>query len=333
VKEGLRKLLLGLAVDAIRRPAPKPLRPGERERIVPDGPPEPRGELLALALLGFGTVCAIAFVAVYVTDRIPNQTQFLGLSLGLALTSFAAALIVTAKKLIVTEELEEDYPAEEHPEEQQLVVQTVHDSGSRLTRRTLFKLGLGTAGGALGVALLTPLASLGPVIDMDPFYGTPWKGGRRLVDENGRPWRAGDIEEKDFYTAFPEGADREQLGSAVVVIRLAASDFKLPKEIAAYPAHGIAAFSKICTHAGCAISLYRTPLFPPYDPAPALVCPCHYSTFDPATGGTVTFGPAGRKLPMLPLYVDGKGHLRAAGNFDEPVGPSWWGVRLRKPSP
>jgi ubiquinol-cytochrome c reductase iron-sulfur subunit len=63
------------------------------------------------------------------------------------------------------------------------------------------------------------------------------------------------------------------------------------------------------------------------------VCPCHYSTFDPATGGTVLFGPAGRKLPMLPLYTDGRGELRAAGNFDGPVGPSWWGVRLRKPSP
>jgi hypothetical protein len=34
---------------------------------------------------------------------------------------------------------------------------------------------------------------------------------------------------------------------------------------------------------------------------------------------------------MLPLTVDPKGFLRARGNFDEPVGPSWWGVRLRKP--
>ena len=34
---------------------------------------------------------------------------------------------------------------------------------------------------------------------------------------------------------------------------------------------------------------------PPAEPSPALVCPCHYSTFDPATGGNVTFGPAGRR--------------------------------------
>jgi ubiquinol-cytochrome c reductase iron-sulfur subunit len=93
------------------------------------------------------------------------------------------------------------------------------------------------------------------------------------------------------------------------------------------------AYSKICTHAGCAISLYRAPLFQPDEPPPALVCPCHYSTFDPADGGTVVFGPAGRKLPMLPVFVDRRGHLRAKGNFDEAVGPSWWGVRLRSPNP
>jgi hypothetical protein len=36
---------------------------------------------------------------------------------------------------------------------------------------------------------------------------------------------------------------------------------------------------------------------------------------------------------MLPLTIDSRGQLRAAGNFDEAVGPSWWGVRNRKPSP
>ena len=90
---------------------------------------------------------------------------------------------------------------------------------------------------------------------------------------------------------------------------------------------GIVAFSKICTHAGCAISLYRKPTFPATQPRPALVCPCHYSTFDPANGGKVLFGPAGRPLPQLPLFVDGAGNLRAAGGFDGRVGPSWSGVR------
>jgi ubiquinol-cytochrome c reductase iron-sulfur subunit len=59
------------------------------------------------------------------------------------------------------------------------------------------------------------------------------------------------------------------------------------------------------------------------------VCPCHFSTFDPATGGRVLFGPAGRDLPQLPLDVDTEGNLVAGGDFSGPVGPSWWGVRKR----
>ena len=36
---------------------------------------------------------------------------------------------------------------------------------------------------------------------------------------------------------------------------------------------------------------------------------------------------------MLPLYEDSRGYLRAKGNFDGPVGPSWWGVRIWKAQP
>jgi ubiquinol-cytochrome c reductase iron-sulfur subunit len=90
---------------------------------------------------------------------------------------------------------------------------------------------------------------------------------------------------------------------------------------------GIVAYSKICTHAGCAIALYRKPTFPATQPGPALVCPCHYSTFDVTNGGAVLFGPAGRPLPQLPLEIDNAGQLRAGGNFSGAVGPSWWGVR------
>jgi ubiquinol-cytochrome c reductase iron-sulfur subunit len=324
----MRNWLVSLLLLLIGRRRPKPLL--DPERVVPPGPEEPRAELAAIVLLACGTLCAIAFVAVYALDRLPNQTQLLGAALGLSLLFIAAALIVTSKKLIVDEEIEDDYPVPEHVEEQETIVRIVEESGSRLTRRRLFKLSLGAAGGALGLAILTPAASLGPVLDMDPFYGTPWKKGRRLVDESGKPWRADDIEQNDFYTAFPEGADKEALGSPLVLVRLDERELKSHKR---YAAKGIVAYSKICTHAGCAISLYRAPLFQPDEPRPALVCPCHYSTFDPADGGTVTFGPAGRKLPMLPLEIDAHGNLRAAGNFDGPVGPSWWGVRRRRPSP
>jgi ubiquinol-cytochrome c reductase iron-sulfur subunit len=326
-----RDLLVSAAVLLFRgRRKPPRFKPGERERILPPAPQNSGSELLAILLLLAAAGCAIAFVAIYVLDRLPRQTQLLGLSLGLAFAFLAAALVVMAKRLVVTKELEDDYPVNEHPDEQERVVRVVEESG--LTRRRLLMLALGAAGGAIGLALITPAASLGPALRIGRFYRTPWRRGRRLVDERGRPYRASEIERKTFYTAFPEGADKEDLGSSLVLVRLADDELDLPPENAGFAAAGIVAYSKICTHAGCAISLYRAPLFRPADPRPALVCPCHYSTFDPASGGTVTFGPAGRKLPMLPLAVDGDGVLRAKGTFDGPVGPSWWGVRLRRPT-
>ena len=321
-------LLAGLLLLARKRK--RRLWPGQRERLVPTASENPGSEVLAGLLLFAAAGCGLAFVVFYVLDRLPAHTQLLGLSLGLACLFVAAALIVAAKRLLADEELEDDYPAQEHVDEQETVVQIVADSG--FSRRRFLKLGLLAAGGALTAAILTPIASLGPAIDMARFYATPWRRGRRLVDERGRPYRASDIEERQLYTAFAEGSDKDELGSSVVVVRLSKDQLKLPSGLHGYAADGIVAYSKVCTHAGCAISLYRSPLFEPNDPGPALVCPCHYSTFDPAAGGKVTFGPAGRKLPMLPLRIAPNGELRAGGNFDSPVGPSWWGVRLKRPT-
>ena len=299
-----------------------------RERIVPPGGSSPRAELVVLALLGAATLCAIAFIAIYALDRLSHQTQLLGLALGLALAFIAAACIVTANRLIVTEELEEDYPPPAHPGQVEALDRLVDESGDRISRKRLLTLGAGAAGAALGAALLVPAVSLGPLLDTAALYRTPWRRGRRLVDETGRPFRADEIEEATFYTAYPEGASREEVGSPLLVIRLDPKLLRLPQGRAGWAPQGILAYSKICTHAGCAINLYRSPLFPAAEPKPAFVCPCHYSTFDPTTGGTVIFGPAGRNLPQLRLLVDSGGHLRAGGVFSGAVGPSWWGVRL-----
>jgi quinol---cytochrome c reductase iron-sulfur subunit len=311
-------------------------RPPARRRrppVVPSGPKEPGAELLAVVLLGLAALCAAGFIAVYALDRIPDQTQFLGVSLGLSLVFVALALLVVSKRLVVTEELAEAYPPDEHADEAETVDQILEESGSRVTRRGLFKLALGGTGAVLLAALLVPAASLGPVLDVDAFFRTPWRRGRRLVGEDGKPLRADEVEQDTFYTAYPEGADREQLGAPVVVVRLDPAALELPAGREGWAPRGILAFSKICTHAGCAINLYRKPRFAPVEPKPALICPCHYSTFDPAQGAKVIFGPAGRPLPQLPLSIDRSGNLRAAGNFSGAVGPSWWGVRNRSPKP
>jgi ubiquinol-cytochrome c reductase iron-sulfur subunit len=299
-------------------------------RIVAGGAPDRRAELAVLGLLAAASICGVAFIVVYALDRLPRQTQLLGLSLGLAFVSLAAALIVVGRRLVPYEELEEDYPEPAHPGEQEDVVRIVDESGSRFTRKRLLKLAAAGTGGVVATALITPAVSLGPVFDTDRLYRTPWRRGRRLVDEAGRPYLASAIEHDTFYTAYPEDAPREDLAAPLVVVRLDPAQLRLPAGRDGWAPGGILAYSKTCTHAACAIALYRTPLFEPTSPRPALVCPCHYSTFDPATGGSVLFGPAGRPLPQLPLAIDAAGNLRAAGGFSGPIGPSWWGVRERK---
>ncbi|MGH2835512.1 MAG: Rieske 2Fe-2S domain-containing protein [Solirubrobacteraceae bacterium] len=284
-------------------------------------------EFAVVALLVVATICAVAFIFVYAffsPGGMPDE--LLGISLGLCLIFIACALALVGKQLVPNEELEDDYP-QEHPEKQAEIIEQVHAAGSMITRKRLL-LGAGSvAGCALGAAALTPVLSLGPFWDTAPLDQTPWRRGVRLVDEHGDALAAGDIFKETFYTAFPEGADPEELGSPIVVLHLNAADLRMPRDRSGWTPRGIVAYSKICTHAGCAIALFRKPTFPTVEPQPALICPCHYSTFDPFTGGTVTFGPAGRPLPQLPLEIDGAGHLRAAGNFSARVGPGWWNVR------
>jgi len=304
----------------------KPPVPPRRERIVARAPDDERGELVASLLMFASAAAAVFFVVAY---GVGWSTQVLGGSLAAALTLLGAALIVAAKRLIPTEELLEEYPQDGDPKAEGDVGQIVRESGDGITRKRLLGGAATVAGGALGAALITPAVSLGPVFDTSRLNKSPWRAGRRLVDEEDRPLSADAIEQGPFYTAFPEGADKKQIGSPLVIVRLDPALLRLPSGRDGWAPEGILAYSKICTHAGCAIALYRNPKFAPTQPKPALVCPCHYSTFDPAAGASVEFGPAGRPLPQLPLIIDGERNLRAAGDYSGAPGPSWWGVRNR----
>jgi ubiquinol-cytochrome c reductase iron-sulfur subunit len=319
--------LVAGVVLLLGRGKPKPERDPNEGRIVPAGAPERGWETILLVLLALATGGAVVFIVLYSIDHLAHQTQWLGLSIGATFVIAAIACIVVAEKLIVTEENVHEYPPNEHPQETDEVDQIIAESGSRFTRKRLVRMAGFGAAGAIGLALITPALSLGPALSTQKLKFTPWRRGRRLVDDQGAPIKASDVVEGSFTTAYPEGADRELMGSPLVVVRVPLAELKTRHD---WAPHGVVAFSKICTHAGCAISLYRKPTFAAVEPRAALVCPCHYSTFDPADGGKVLFGPAGRALPQLPLEVDGRGYLRAKSNFPEPIGPSWWGVRKGK---
>jgi ubiquinol-cytochrome c reductase iron-sulfur subunit len=291
-------------------------------------PASTRAETWTAILLFAAALAGLAFVAIYAFDE--ADTQLLGLSIAVALALIAAALILAASLVVPQETLEETRPRFARPEpEPEADVEdatlTVREGVDGVTRRKL----LGTAGAAAGVGLgaaaLVPLASLGPAVG-DRYEASPWKDGVRLVEENGMAVRASDLEVGSFLTAFAEGADKEQLATSLAVVRVRPEELELPQDRADWAPEGILAFSKICTHAQCAISLFRYPLFAERSPGPALVCPCHYSTFNVLDGGERIFGPAVRPLPQLPLRIEG-GVLVAAGPLSGEVGASWGRVK------
>lgn len=281
-----------------------------------------RVELAMLALLAAIPLASFAFVALFVLH--PN-TQLLGATLGLALALAAAALVLAGKRLVPQETKVEERPSLGDREAVEEVLEKLDRSDDGITRRRLLVGAAGAAGAGLTAAVAVPVVGLGPGID-EQLALTPWHAGRALVDDSGAPILAGAVREGSFLTAFPEGADKEDLGSPVVVVRVDPASLRLPAGREGWAPEGLLAYSKICTHAACAISLYRSPLSPTTQSrGPALVCPCHYSTFDVLDGARVEFGPAGRPLPQLPLSIDARGALRAAGPMSGPVGPSWWG--------
>jgi ubiquinol-cytochrome c reductase iron-sulfur subunit len=204
------------------------------------------------------------------------------------------------------------------------VASQLHRSTDGISRRRLLTGAAGVAGVGLTAAAALPAASLGPGAGV---LGTsPWKRGTRLVTEDGKPLKAQDIPLGGVETAYPEGADPRELGSPVILVHIAPETIDLPKARRGWAHDGILAFSKICTHAGCAVSLFRYPVDEDTSKGPALVCPCHYSTFDVRKAGRPIFGPAVRALPQLPIYADAQGELRAGGPLSGSVGPSWWRV-------
>jgi quinol---cytochrome c reductase iron-sulfur subunit len=284
-----------------------------------------RSEWLTIAALLCASLAAIAFVVFYVA--VPDN-QLLGLALGLAFAFLAVAAIVAGKRVVPQDKADSEYHDFGDDAAQQEVVATAAEGAKGISRRKLIFGATATAGLTLGAAAAVPLASLGPNVG-EQVYATPWRRGRRLVKENGDPLRADEVVYGTFFTAFPEGADPRDIGSPVILVRVPVERLDLPDDRRRGAPDGVIAFSKICPHAGCAVSMYRHPKYEGAGaPEDALVCPCHYSTFDPARGGALLFGPAGRDLPQLPLEVGSDGVLAAAGDFYTPPGPSYGGIRL-----
>ncbi|MDQ2858811.1 MAG: Rieske 2Fe-2S domain-containing protein [Candidatus Eremiobacteraeota bacterium] len=279
-------------------------------------------EMLVAGLLVATLLASIAFAFVYAFGA---QTQLSAAVLCIAFGTLAAAMVVWEHELMPRRESIEErgsLPSGEQKNEvaAQAFAQGVEDVVGR--RSWLVKL-LAGAIGALGVAAIFPLRSCAPKLaSPSDVANTSWRKGARLVREDGTLVRASDLAVNSIVTVFPEGhvgaASADAMANdATVLVRVPADELHLPADRTAWAPQGLLAFSKVCTHAGCPVALYRAA-------ARQLFCPCHQSTFDVLTGGTRTFGPAARALPQLPIAIAADGTLEAQGDYAEPIGPGYW---------
>jgi ubiquinol-cytochrome c reductase iron-sulfur subunit len=309
-----------------------------------DPPPAPGSSLERRAtrqvglLFGLAGLFAFAFVVIYVGSGwfLPDWhfeigsgfwdalfTPLLGVTMGISLFCVGAGLVVFTKKLLPHETAVQEKHDSSHLERVTTgasLVQGFHNSG--LARRKLITRSLLFMGGGLGLMLLIPIGGLVKNPNKGNALGTTsWGKGVRLLRDDGTPIRPGDQEPGSLSTVFPAvpGGNRES-DAATMLIRLRPEQVaaEIPREGQEGFGYGdYVAFSKICTHAGCPVSLYE-------QETSRILCPCHQSQFDVTQGAKPVFGPATRSLPQLPITVDDEGYFVARSDYPEAVGPTYW---------
>jgi ubiquinol-cytochrome c reductase iron-sulfur subunit len=251
---------------------------------------------------------------------------FLGLGLASSLFFIGAGAVHWAKTLMPDEEVTaQRHEMRSSDEDRASLIASVKENAGAagLGRRSLIKRTLGLSLGLVGLSPLLLLRDLGP-LPGDSLTKTTWAEGVHLVTDPGnRRLRPEDLEVGAVAHVLPEIEHPEHRSlndiakDALLLIRIRPEDFRLDAERLSWTYEGIIAFSKICSHMGCAVALYE-------QQTKHLLCPCHQSTFDVPTGAKVIFGPAARPLPQLAIKVDEQGYLVAAAPFNEAVGPSFW---------
>jgi ubiquinol-cytochrome c reductase iron-sulfur subunit len=302
-------------------------------RWLPAGPPNLRqakkAERIAAALFILSTLAGIGFIAAYVglevgsVDSAFRSNLALGLSMSVVFLGLAVGAVIWVRYIMPDVELtEERHPMASTPEERQAFAETFEQGAeaSQFVKRPLLRR---TLIAATVPALAAPLVLLR---DMGPLPGTylrhtVWrKGMRLLVFGPNTPIRPGDFSSPgQMITVVPDGYqdDMDALAAATsIIIKFAPGELQ-PPTVMNWTVNDIVCYSKICTHVGCPAALYEQTTH-------HILCPCHQSTFDAPRGALVTFGPAPRPLPQLPLTTDADGYLVAASDFHEPVGPSFW---------
>lgn len=267
--------------------------------------PTIRDRAIAAGLL-LSIVGSVGFMIAYAKSM---STQWEGFALACVFGGLMIAALGWSQWILPYEkvvDLRDTYP--QPVEERAGMVDWWEHSIAKIKRKKWLTGLLSLAFGAFGIAALFPVAALGPWPG-DTLFHTKWKKGSRLQRADGSFVKDGDLNENAVVTVFPEGAIGDARSMAVLI--------KLSDGLVANAPHGYIVYSKVCTHAGCPVALYRSADH-------RLICPCHQSSFDVTNNASVISGPADHALPRLDIYIASDGYLRARGDFPDPVGPGFW---------
>jgi ubiquinol-cytochrome c reductase iron-sulfur subunit len=200
------------------------------------------------------------------------------------------------------------------PGEPDVEVRDVH--GPDLRRRRLIAVAGGALAAVATAGVLVPAGWRSADAERR-LRRTAWGPGRRLVTPDGMPVAADQLEQGGALTVFPEGAVG-QADAQVLLAKVDVRQVRLRPGRDGWAPDGNVAYSRLCTHMACPLSLYQ-------QRNEVLVCPCHQAVFDLLDGGRPVQGPAKRALPQLPLAVDDDGFLTSTGDFSDAPGTGFWG--------
>ena len=191
---------------------------------------------------------------------------FLGLGLTFSLFFIGAGAVHWAKTLMPDEEvIAQRHEMRSSDEDRADLIASVKENAGAagLGRRTLIKRTLGLSLGLVGLSPILLLRDLGP-LPSDDLTKTTWAEGVHLVTDPGnRRLRPEDLQVGAVAHILPEIEDPAERSlndvakDAVLLIRMRPEDFRLDAEKLSWTYQGIIAFSKICSHMGCAVALYE----------------------------------------------------------------------------
>ncbi len=287
-------------------------------------------------LAGLGFIAAYVIFQVHTISGTRNSNLALGTTMGLAFLFLGIGATIWVRRIMPQVEMtEERKPLASLTEDRAEFAETFREGAdaSQFAKRPLLRRTL--------IAATVPVA-VAPIIllrDLSPLPGTSldhtvWRKGMRLiVYGTNRPITAAEFSSPGgMITVAPEGFQDDfdaMAKAAVIIIKFRPGQLFFGPHVRPggptregtvvpnWTVDNIVAYSKICTHVGCPAALYEQTTH-------HILCPCHQSTFDATRGAEVIFGLATRALPQLPITTDAQGNLVAQGDFNQPVGPSFW---------